>query len=350
MIEKISSRKAEHLDICLNNDVSFKTKKTGFESLHLVHNALPEINFSDVDTEIEFLGKRISFPLMISGITGGFREAEEINAKLAQISQEARIALGVGSQRQILENPLYLRSFSIVREKAPDIPIIGNIGAAQIAKDFDLDQIRRIIDLIEADALAVHLNPLQEVLQPEGDTDFRGVLEGIKRLVKELEVPLIVKETGAGISGEVAQKLADVGVQYIDIAGAGGTSWAGVEYYRSDNKQLAERFWDWGVPTAWCLLEVAKVRGIRIISSGGIRDGIDIAKSIALGADLAGAARPFLQALFSQGEEGLAGMIRAWRQQFRIAMFLTGSQTVGGLKKVRVIDNSGRDVKGEVRG
>lgn len=345
MVGKISSRKAEHIEICLNYDVSFKKKSTGFESLQLVHNALPELNYSEIDTRVEFLSKELSFPLMVSGITGGFEAAEGINEKLARVCQKVKIGLGLGSQRQVLENSNYLRSFSIVRETAPEIPIVSNIGAAQIVQDFNLSAIKRIINLVKADALAIHLNPLQEVLQPEGDPNFKGVLQAIVRLVQALELPVIVKETGAGISGVVAQRLVDAGIQYIDVAGAGGTSWAAVEYHRSSHKELAKKFWDWGLPTAWCLLEVTKVKGVKIISSGGIKDGIDIAKSIALGADMTAAARPLLKILFAQGEEGLTDTLRKWQKELKTTMFLTGCRTIKDLKNAKILDNSGKIIK-----
>jgi len=348
--KKISTRKAEHLDICLSNEVGFREKTTGFERLHLVHNALPELNFEEINTSTTFLGKSLELPLMISGITGGFRGAEAINAQLATVCEARKVALGLGSQRQMLEDSRHVRSFSIVREKAPSIPIVGNIGAAQVAKSLPLDALRRLIDAVGADALAIHLNPLQEVIQPEGDRDYRGVLQGIERLVKSLEVPVIVKETGAGISREVAQRLFEVGVRYIDVAGAGGTSWAGVESYRTPNRHLAEKFWDWGIPTAYSILEIRQIPDLHIIASGGIQGGIDMAKALALGAELTGAARPLLKALMEQGEEGLVRLLDEWHLELRTAMFLTGSPNLQALRKVRVVNDQWRDLRDELRG
>jgi len=323
------------LAICLNEEVSFRELTAGFDSIQLVHCALPELNLREVDPQVRFLGKTLSMPLMITGMTGGFRDAEEVNRKLARVGQAERIALGVGSQRQVMENPDQVRSFTVVREEARDVPIIGNIGAAQVRRDQDAERIQRMVELLQADALAVHLNPLQEALQPEGDTDYTGVLRGLERLVRRLEVPLIVKETGAGISRRVAERLVEIGVEYIDVSGAGGTSWAAVESFRSDQPEVARRFWDWGIPTVLCIREVAQVPGVKIIASGGVRNGLHVAKAIALGAVMAGAARPFLLRLFHSDEAGLREEIDRWRRELRIAMFVTGSRTIEDLKQVR---------------
>ena len=335
-VRTISARKEEHVEICLNHDVSFREISAGFDSIQLMHCALPELNFHDVNTKVEFLSKTLYFPLMITGMTGGFEGAENANRKLAQVCQEKRIALGLGSQRQALENSDHHRSFSVVREGKLDIPVVGNIGAAQVRRGSHLDHVRKMVAMIEADALAIHLNPLQEVLQPEGDTDFTGVLQGIEILAKKLEVPIIVKETGAGISREVAEKLVAAGVQYIDVSGAGGTSWAAVEYYRGANQNQAQRFWDWGIPTVLCLREVCRVKDARVIASGGIRSGIDMAKAMALGAELTGAALPMLAALYAREEDSLTRLIDDWHLEFKTAMFLTGCKKVTDLNNVRV--------------
>jgi isopentenyl-diphosphate delta-isomerase len=240
-MSKTSSRKQEHVEAVLHQNVLFKRKTAGFEQWDFVHNALPELNFADIDTSITFLGKRLSLPLMISCMTGGYKDAERINRGLAEVCEEKRIAMGVGSQRQAMEDETFHRSFSVAREAAPSIPFVSNIGAAEVAKKPNLTKLRRIIDLIQADALAVHLNPLQELLQPEGSPNFRGVLAGIERLEKSLGVPIIVKEVGAGISADVARRLLNVGVHIIDVAGAGGTSWAGVEILRSNNGSATQK-------------------------------------------------------------------------------------------------------------
>ena len=293
----ISKRKSEHVRIALEEDVRFREKTTGFDSYAFIHCALPEMDFEDASTEAQFLGKSLSLPLMISAMTGGAAELEEINENLAEVCRRKGIALGLGSQRQMLEQDAHLDSYRIVRKSYPEGIVIGNIGAAQVAAMEDLSPVQRMVDAVEADALAVHCNPLQERLQPEGDDRFSGVLSSLARLVEVLTVPVIVKEVGCGISDEVARKLVNAGVAWIDVAGAGGTSWVGVESHRDADKAMCDRFWDWGIPTAECLEMVSKVPGARMIASGGIRDGVMMAKAIALGAELCGAALPFLRVL-----------------------------------------------------
>jgi isopentenyl-diphosphate delta-isomerase len=351
---RTSSRKQQHINISLNQDVAFRTKSSGFDRWDFLHNALPELNLSDVDPSTVFLKKKIALPFIISGMTGGYAKAEQINRQLAEVCVQKNIALGVGSQRQASENGRYHRSFSVVRETAPDIPIFGNIGAAEVAKLQDASPIMRLIDLIQADGFAIHLNPLQELLQPEGDTNFRGVLNGIELLVNSIHVPIIVKEVGAGISAEVARRLIDVGVNIIDIAGAGGTSWAGIEIVRrkiGDGKKAwrdatvkkegkssnAEMFWDWGIPTVDALKSVCHLKSespsLKVIASGGISNGIDCAKSIALGADFAGSALPILQALANGGTKAVLRLMDQWEWELKSAMFLTGSRTIPDLQK-----------------
>jgi isopentenyl-diphosphate Delta-isomerase len=350
---RISSRKQQHVNISLTKDVSFRTKSSGFDRWDFLHNALPELNLSDVDPTTVFLGKKITLPFIISGMTGGYAKAERINQQLAEVCAQKNIALGVGSQRQASENVRYHSSFSIVRETAPTIPIFGNIGAAEVAQLRDASPIVRLTDLIQADGFAVHLNPLQELLQLEGDTNFRGVLHGIELLVKSLSVPVIVKEIGAGISAHVARRLIDAGVTIIDVAGAGGTSWAGVEivrrnkevkkYFRNDTRKKqvknsnGEIFWDWGIPTVDALKSVCRLKSespsLKIIASGGISSGIDCAKSIALGADYAASAMSILQALASGGIEKVLWLIDQWEWELKGAMFLTGSRSITELQK-----------------
>ena len=248
-----SSRKQEHVDLCVNQNVQFRAKTTGLENYSFIHNALPEINFTDIQIDSQFLNATIQMPLMISSMTGGYKDAEKINAELAEICQTLQIPMGVGSQRQALEQDTYTASFSIVRKYAPTIPITANIGASEIRNLSSMSNMRRIVEMIDANALTVHINPLQELMQPEGTPDFSGVLNGISYLVNNAEVPIIVKEVGAGISGDVAQRLLDCGVQIIDVAGAGGTSWAGVEILRNEHTNDSTFFWDWGIPTADCL-------------------------------------------------------------------------------------------------
>jgi isopentenyl-diphosphate delta-isomerase len=334
---EISRRKSEHVKIALEKPVGFRKKTTGFEDYDFIHCALPEMDFEEVDTKIEFLGKTLSFPLMISAVTGGFKGALSINQSLAEACKTAGIALGVGSQRQSFENSDHLESFRIVRKTAPESVILANIGACQIRKITDPAPFQKLIDLIDADGLVIHLNPLQEILQPEGDNRFRGVLEGIRGLVRKLTVPVIVKEIGCGISKKVAEKLTRAGVSYIDLAGAGGTSWAGIESYRVRPNKKALKFWDWGIPTASSLEMVRGIRGSKFIASGGICDGITMAKALSLGADLCGSALPLLKVLAEKKIAGLVSEIESWREELKTILFLTGCRTIADLRRNRVL-------------
>ncbi|RPI06389.1 MAG: type 2 isopentenyl-diphosphate Delta-isomerase [Ignavibacteriae bacterium] len=354
---RTSSRKQQHVNISLTKDVAFRAKSSGFDRWDFLHNALPEINLSDIDSSAVFLGKKVSLPFIISSMTGGYAKAEQINRQLAEVCAQKKIAMGVGSQRQASENTRYHRSFSVVREAAPDIPVFGNMGAAEVSRLRDASSILRLIDLIQADGFAVHLNPLQEFLQPEGETNFSGVLDGIELLAKALPVPVIVKEIGAGISAEVARRLINVGVSIIDVAGAGGTSWAGVEIVRrrmepemkprrngAPHKKLkhsnAELFWDWGIPTVDALKSVSLLKNdspsLKIIASGGISNGIHCAKSIALGADFTASAMSVLQALAHGGTASAIALLDQWEWELKGAMFLTGSCSIAELQKQRL--------------
>ncbi len=343
---RTSSRKQQHVEITVTKDVSHKNKTAGFERWDFVHNALPEINYSEINTTTQFLGKHLSFPLIVASMTGGYAEAVSINKQLAELCATAGLALGVGSQRQALENSRHHRSFSIVREVSKDIPVFGNIGATELVHPNAVDSVRRLAELIEADGFAIHLNPLQEMLQPEGNTKFSGVLNSIERLVKTLEIPVIVKEIGAGISPSVGLKLLNVGVRYIDVAGAGGTSWAGVEILRtafkskSQQQSVAKAFWDWGIPTVDALRGICALKQqyvFQVIASGGISNGIDMAKAFAFGADFVSVARPILKTLKQKKLSGTLSLIEQWKMEFRGAMFLTGSQTLQQLQQQQLI-------------
>ena len=338
---KTSSRKKDHVLLTVNRDVAFRGKSTGFEHWEFVHNALPEINFSDISTETMFLSKRLSFPFMISCMTGGYADAKRINKNLAEVCEEHGVAMGVGSQRQALEDTTYHSSFSVAREAAPTIPIVGNIGAAEVAKLADASPVQRLADLIRADAFAVHLNPLQEFLQPEGNANFRGVLRGIETLVRGLSIPVIVKEIGAGISKDVAQRLISAGVGIIDVAGAGGTSWAGVEILRRKERHVNDLFWDWGIPTSEALRQVASFKtsspGLSLIASGGMTNGLEAAKAFALGADMIAAARPMLQVLMASGKKGLSGCLDRWMNEFKGTMFLVGAPSLKRLREAPLV-------------
>jgi isopentenyl-diphosphate delta-isomerase len=335
-----SRRKREHVNLVLNRDVGFQAKTAGFERWDFEHNALPELDFSQIDTTTTFLSKRLSMPLMVSCMTGGYRNAHAINRQLAEACEELQIAMGVGSQRQALEDTSYHKTFSVVREVAPTIPLIGNMGAAEVARLQDVSPVERLVDMIRADAFAVHLNPLQEFLQPEGNPEFNGVQHGIELLAKHLSVPVIVKEVGAGISASVAKRLIDVGVRIVDVAGAGGTSWAGIEIMRRNEHELADAFWDWGIPTAEAIVQISNLKpgnpSLVLIASGGIANGVHIAKSLALGADLAAAARPVLQALHKRGRRGVLDLVRLWQRELKGCMFLVGAATVAQLQQVKL--------------
>lgn len=351
---RTSSRKQHHVEITVSKDVSFRNKTAGLERWEFVHNALPELDLSEVDPSTSFLKKRLFLPIIISSMTGGYQAAARINRQLAEVCAEKGLAMGVGSQRQAMEDDSFHHTFHVVREAAPDISLFGNIGAAEVARLKDASAVLKLAELVHADAFAVHLNPLQEFLQPEGNPEFCGVLKGIAMLVREMPIPIIVKEIGAGISAAVARRLIDVGVEIIDVAGAGGTSWAGVEILRrngSDAKRdsetraveesFASSFWDWGIPTVDALRQVTALKfehpTLTLISSGGIHNGLDVAKSLAFGADLAGSARPMLKALKKGGTKGLKKEIEKWEMELRGAMFLTGSKTIAELQQQQLV-------------
>ena len=337
--DKTSQRKREHLRLCLTDDVQFKSKTNGFEKYDFVHSAITEVEIEKINFESSFFKKKISYPFLISCMTGGTTEAENINAKLAIAAQELNIPIGVGSQRQLLENNYHRKSYIIIRKNAPTVPVLGNIGAAQIVKLNKLDVIQKLIEQVEADAMVVHLNPLQELLQKEGEPNFKGLLVKIEKLVKILSVPIIVKEVGAGISKQAAKKLLDAGVKGIDVAGAGGTSWAGVEILRNKNQQGNE-FWDWGLPTSYCVREVSKLKksyNFILIGSGGINIPMDAAKAFALGADLVASARIILKTLNNSGIEGVKNKIINWFEVIKSIMFLTGSNSIQALRNKKII-------------
>ena len=318
-------RKLEHVEIAVKKDVQFK-KSAGFSEIELVHNSLPELDFSKIDASANFLGKMLSAPLVLEAMTGGYPEGGKINRKLAEVAEKEGIALGLGSQRAMIEDSSLAKTYS-VRDVAPTIPIIGNIGAYQLKK-YPMQKIESMVSAIKADALAVHLNPLQEIIQPEGDRDYSGILEAIEKACSFLSVPVIVKETGCGISRNVAERLKSAGVKYLDIAGAGGTSWSAIEYARGEG---VTGFCEWGIPTVASVIANRDV--LPLIASGGLRSGIDAAKSIALGASFAGAAQPFLHA-YSKNK--LSEEVKLWKEQFAVCMFLTGSRNVESLKKAKI--------------
>ena len=325
----ISDRKLEHLLICENYDVEFKDKTTGFEDIELIHNVLPEIDKNEIDLSTSVFGKKLDSPLFITAITGGHPAAKEVNRQLAIAAENNGIALGVGSQRAACEHPELADTYSVVRENAPDCLLVGNIGAPQ------LNLAQKAVEILDADILAIHLNPLQESIQPEGDLDARGYTDLIEKITDTVDIPVLAKETGCGISAESAKTLVEAGVDFIDIEGAGGTSWAAVETYRADDRYLGEIFWDWGIPTAISTVEVTNAVKVPVISSGGIRTGLEAAKAIALGADAVGMALPFLKNSASQ--EALNTFINRFNDSLRIAMFLVGANNIEELKQSNLV-------------
>jgi isopentenyl-diphosphate delta-isomerase len=337
-VNNISSRKKEHLELCLNSDVSFRDKTNGFEHYDFEHYAITEVDISKINFRTKFLNKKINLPFLISCMTGGASEAENINAQLAVVAEELNIPIGVGSQRALLDEKVGKRSYNIIRKNAPSVPILSNIGAAEVVRYNSIDPFRKMIDMIEADGLVIHVNPLQELLQMDEQPNFKGLIKKIKKLIKEIDVPIIIKEVGAGISAQVAAKLLDAGASGIDVAGAGGTSWAGVEILR---KQLSGKssYLDWGLPTSYCIKEVAKLKKkfkFFLIGSGGINSGTEAAKAFALGADVVASARIILKELDKNGIDGTKSLIQTWFDTIRNVMFLTGSQTFKEFKKNKI--------------
>ncbi len=339
------SRKLDHIKICLNKDVQAKTKSAGFDDVEFVHRALPESNLANINTKSKLFGHEFSAPIIISAMTGGHPVAEKINKTLAIAAQELGIGLGLGSQRAALENPQLEKTYSIAREYAPEAFLIGNIGAPQLVDGtIELKEAQKVIDIIDGNALAIHLNALQEAIQPEGDSNYSGVIQAIDKLAEELDVPIIIKETGAGISGEIASLLEKTGVAGIDVQGAGGTSFSAVEVYRAEEqglerlKRFGKVFWDWGLPTVVSTVEVARATSqVEIIASGGIRNGLDIAKAIALGAEGIGIALPLLAPAFSGDVETVKSIIDLLVKELKCAMFLTGARAIKDLKNVPCI-------------
>ena len=329
-------RKAEHIRLAL--DASNQAGRSFFDDYAFEHNALPEIALDDIDLSVEFLGKRIEAPLLVSCMTGGTEAAGEINRNLARAAEDRRIALGVGSQRKAIEDPLQAASFQ-VRDLAPSIPLLANLGAVQLNYGYGIAECRAAVEMIDADALAFHLNVLQEAIQPEGDTDFSDLLPKLGEIARELEVPVIAKEIGCGISGGTARALAEQGIRIIDTAGLGGTSWARIEARRADDVEIGELFVDWGVPTPVSIQEVAAVPGVTVIGSGGIRSGLDAAKAIALGAHLVGTAYPLLKPATVSAEAVIERVGRIV-DELRIAMLCVGTRTIDELRRVDLLKRS----------
>jgi isopentenyl-diphosphate delta-isomerase len=330
----LEQRKSEHLRINLEKDAGFPQRTTGLEHYRFIHNALPEASLDQVDLTTTFLGKRLRLPLLISSMTGGTVEAQRINYHLAEGAQAVGIAMGLGSLRAALEAPHLVDTFR-VRHLATDVLLLANLGAGQLNAGLGLEDCQRAVDLVEADALILHLNPLQEALQADGDTDWRGLLGKIEAVCRGLTVPVVAKEVGWGISATVARQLADAGVAAVDVAGAGGTSWSQVEMYRAPTerrRRLCAEFADWGIPTAEAVVEVrAALPNTPLIASGGLRSGMDLAKVLALGADLGGMAGPFLKAA-NVSAQAVADLAAEMADVLRAVMFCLGITDVATLK------------------
>jgi isopentenyl-diphosphate Delta-isomerase len=330
-------RKQEHLRISLNEPAQFTDLKAGFEKYEFIHQALPEIDLAEIDLSISLFGKRLAAPIIISSMVGGIIEATEINRNLARTAQSLGLAMGVGSQRSLIDSP-DLKSTYQVRDLAPDILLLANLGAIQLNNGFTVKECLRIIEMIDADALILHLNPLQEALQTEGNTNFSGLLEKIHIVCHELSVPVIVKEVGGGISEQVACKLAKAGVSGLDVAGVGGTCWSEIERKRTSNqlrRNIAGAFASWGISTVESIVMARNgAPTLPVIASGGIKSGIDIAKAIALGADASGIAMPLLKAAANSAAE-VESTLKEYIEVLRIAMFCTGAANIDQLKNSR---------------
>jgi len=334
-----SQRKKEHLELSLKADVSFKSKSNGFDYYEFIHDAATEVELDKISFETKFFKKKINYPFIISCMTGGTGEAENINAQLAIAAEELRIPIGVGSQRQALESKNFRNTYDVIRKNAKSVPVLGNLGAAELIKIKSFNDVKILVDLIQADAFVIHLNPLQELLQLEGTPYFKGLIKSLKKLVNQIEIPIIVKEVGAGISGIVARELLETGVQGIDVAGAGGTSWAGIEMLRNKST-VNDYFWDWGLPTSFCLRENSRLKkkyNFILIGSGGINSAIDAAKAFALGAECVASARIILKELDSNGIDGVKNLIGDWFESIKKIMFLTGSKSLNDLRKNKIL-------------
>jgi isopentenyl-diphosphate delta-isomerase len=332
-VATINQRKADHLKINLEKDVR-SGLTSGLERYHFVHQALPDMDLEAVDTTLSLFRKILKAPILISSMTGGTMEAKTINQRLAEAAQTVGVAMGVGSQRAAIDNPDLATTFSIARKAAPDILLFANLGAVQLNYGYNIDHCRRAVDMIQADALVFHLNPIQEAVQAEGNTNFSGLAKKIENVCKRIEVPVIVKEVGWGISARTAKILAECGVAAIDVAGAGGTSWSQVEMHRAPDeftRQLCSTFVDWGIPTVASILNVKNAAAtMKVFASGGLKDGLDIAKCVALGAILGGMAGQFLKAAAISSEKVLE-LIILTKRQIQVAMFGAGVGEIIGL-------------------
>jgi isopentenyl-diphosphate delta-isomerase len=331
----LEQRKSDHIRINLEENVNFRQLTTGLENYHFLHQMAPEIDLNAVDTSVSFLGKKLQAPLLISSMTGGTEQAQLINRTLAEAAEMCGIAMGLGSQRAALENPDLVITFQ-VRPIAPTTVLLANLGAVQLNYGYTVEHCQRAVDMIEADALILHFNALQEAVQPEGDTNFSGLLAKVEQVCRTLPVPVIAKEVGWGFSEDSVRRLVDAGVSAIDVAGSGGTSWSQVEMHRAKSeirRRVAATFVDWGIPTAEAILAARRVSAtLPIIASGGLRNGLDIAKCIPLGATLGGMAGPFLKAAIIS-LQAVLDEIEITTTELRIAMFAIGVDSIAKLQQ-----------------
>ena len=342
MAEETEKRKADHIKICLNEKAQARKATAGFEDVHFTHRALPEVDKAKIDLSTTDFGHKFSAPLIVGAMTGGTAEATRINAVIAEAVERLQLGMGVGSQRAAIENPKLEKTFAIARKKAPTAFLIANIGGIQLVHGWGVKEVKKAVEMIDADAVAVHLNALHEAVQPEGQTNFKGILAKISEIARELDKPVIVKETGAGIAAEDAKKLEAAGVKAIDVGGTGGTSFAAVEYYRTTGQEnsvqhfLGDVFWDWGIPTVVSLAETTQAVKIPVIASGGVRTGTDVAKALALNACLASVSQPALQAAVKVAK-GTENMLSLLIEELRAVMFLVGAEKVRDLAKMPIV-------------
>ncbi len=328
-------RKDQHIEICRSSDVESSDKFTGFQDVNFIPQAIPELDFSDLDTTVKLFTKEFAFPMLITGMTGGIEKGIEINRNLALAAQKFNIPMGVGSQRIALENPSYGPIFD-VKKHAPRVFLIGNLGFAQLKQSNYLELCQRAVDMIDADALAIHVNVIQEAVQVEGDRHFKGIFKRLEHICSHIKKPIIIKEVGSGIAPDTAKKLRNIGASGIDIGGRGGTSWGYIEGLRSSRKEtqaLAQTFRNWGIPTAYALMAARKANNtLPIIATGGIRDGLMVAKAVALGANLVGIGLPLLRAAIA-GQKQVEDLLSLYSRGLKIAMIATGSQSLNDLEQ-----------------
>jgi isopentenyl-diphosphate delta-isomerase len=343
MDEPLSRRKADHLALCLTNEVSFRERTTLLECVHLVHDAAPELAVDEIDPSCTLFGKTLRAPIVIAGMTGGTAAAEGVNRDLARAAESLGLAFGLGSQRGMLKDPKSAGTYR-VRDVAPSALLLANLGVVQ-ARGLEASRVASLVEDVGADALCLHFNPAMELVQPEGDVDFRGAVATVERLAQALPVPVIVKETGCGFSRATARALVGAGARGIDVSGAGGTSWVAVESLRAEGLAAAvgAELREWGIPTAASVVACASLR-VPIIATGGIRTGLDVARAIALGASAAGLAAPLLRAQHEAGYEGVVRALETVLLGLRTVMLLTGSRTLEALRRApRVVVGELRD-------